>query len=120
MPYLARGSSRAVARPAGSRGGALSVADALRVAADVAAGLTALHRNGLVHRDVKPANILLRNGTALLTDFGLAKGEALTLLTEPGQLVGTPQYLAPELSREAARHPPLPTSTRSAASSSSA
>ena len=71
---------------------------ALRVTADVAAGLGALHGKRLVHRDVKPANILLADdGTALLTDFGLAKGEALTLLTEPGQLLGTPQYLAPEL-----------------------
>jgi serine/threonine-protein kinase len=70
----------------------------LQVSADVAAGLGTLHRKGLVHRDVKPGNILLtEDGTALLTDFGLAKGEALTLLTDPGQPVGTPQYLAPEL-----------------------
>jgi eukaryotic-like serine/threonine-protein kinase len=46
---------------------------------------------------VKPSNVLLDDGRALLTDFGLAKGAALTVLTRPGQLVGTPQYLAPEL-----------------------
>jgi serine/threonine protein kinase len=77
--------------------GALPVGDALSVAADVAAGLTALHRLGLVHRDVKPSNVLLGEDRALLTDFGLAKGAALTVLTRSGQLVGTPQYLAPEL-----------------------
>jgi serine/threonine-protein kinase len=99
VPYLA---TRFVAGPslaeALRRGGPLALERVLRVAADVAAGLGALHRRKLVHRDVKPANILLaEDGTALLTDFGLAKGEALTLLTAPGQVVGTPQYLAPEL-----------------------
>jgi serine/threonine-protein kinase len=78
-------------------GGALPVDDALKAAADVAAGLTALHDHDLVHRDVKPSNVLLEDGRALLTDFGLAKGAALTVLTGPGQVVGTPQYLAPEL-----------------------
>jgi serine/threonine-protein kinase len=82
--------------------GALAVDDALRVSADVAAGLTALHRGGLIHRDVKPSNVLLEDGRALLSDFGLAKGAALTVLTKPGQLVGTPQYLAPELLEGAA------------------
>jgi serine/threonine-protein kinase len=78
--------------------GRLPLARALQVAADVAGGLGVLHRKGLVHRDVKPGNVLLaEDGTALLTDFGLAKGEALTLLTDPGQPVSTPQYLAPEL-----------------------
>ena len=80
--------------------GALPVADFLRLAADVGAGLDALHRAGLVHRDVKPANIMLaEDGRAALTDFGLAKGTAYTVLTKPGQVVGTLDYLAPELIR---------------------
>ena len=81
--------------------GPLEVADLVRLAADVGAGLDALHRHGIVHRDVKPANIMLAtDGTAVLSDFGLAKGLAYTVLTKPGQLLGTLNYLAPELLRK--------------------
>jgi serine/threonine-protein kinase len=81
--------------------GPLAVADLVRLAADVGAGLDALHRQGIVHRDVKPANIMLAtDGTAVLSDFGLAKGLAYTVLTKPGQLLGTLNYLAPELLRK--------------------
>jgi serine/threonine-protein kinase len=72
----------------------------VRIASDVASGLDALHRAGLVHRDVKPSNVVLdETGRALLTDFGLAKSSAYTILTEPGRIVGTLDYLAPELFR---------------------
>ena len=78
----------------------LSLDELLRLVGEVAAGLDALHRSGLVHRDVKPSNILLRpDGSAALTDFGLAKSAAYTVLTRPGQVVGTLDYLAPELIR---------------------
>jgi serine/threonine protein kinase len=80
--------------------GPLPLADLLRLAAEVGAGLDALHERGLVHRDVKPSNIMLAtDGTAVLGDFGLAKGRAYTLLTTPGQVLGTLDYLAPELIR---------------------
>jgi serine/threonine-protein kinase len=70
------------------------------VVADVSAGLDALHGAGVVHRDIKPSNVLFdQDGTALLTDFGLAKGRAYTVLTRPGQVMGTLDYLAPELIR---------------------
>ena len=78
--------------------GPLRLEDILRLAAGVGAGLDALHEAGLVHRDIKPSNIMLnQEGSALLTDFGLAKGPAYTVLTRPGQVVGTLDYLAPEL-----------------------
>ena len=82
------------------RPGPLRLDGMLRVIAEIGAGLDALHRQGIVHRDVKPSNIMLReNGSAALTDFGLAKGAAYTVLTRPGQVLGTLDYLAPELVR---------------------
>ena len=80
----------------------LPLADTLRVAAEVGAALDSLHRSNLVHRDIKPSNILLdEDGNAMLTDFGLARGRAYTVLTKPGQVMGTLDYLAPELIRGA-------------------
>jgi serine/threonine-protein kinase len=77
--------------------GPLPVADIVRVATEIGSALDALHAAGLVHRDVKPANIMLEaDGSAILTDFGLAKGAAFTNLTQPGGIVGTMDYLAPE------------------------
>lgn len=80
--------------------GPLPVADVLEVAAHIGAALDELHRQELVHRDVKPSNIMLEeNGDAALTDFGLARGAAHTVLTQPGRVVGTMDYLAPEVIR---------------------
>jgi serine/threonine protein kinase len=78
--------------------GALAVKETVGYVRDVCAGLNALHDAGIVHRDLKPSNIIVdADGTALLTDFGLAKGRAYTVLTKPGQVMGTLDYLAPEL-----------------------
>jgi serine/threonine protein kinase len=72
----------------------------LRLTTEVASGLDALHAHGVVHRDIKASNLLIdENDSTLLTDFGLAKGRAYTALTRPGQVVGTLDYLAPELIR---------------------
>jgi serine/threonine protein kinase len=77
----------------------LPVADALQVVRQIGGALAAAHERGIVHRDVKPANVLLDNsGRALLTDFGIAKhlDEIESALTGHGMVVGTPAYLAPE------------------------
>jgi serine/threonine-protein kinase len=80
--------------------GQLSVEDTVRIAGDIAAGLDVLHGQGVVHRDIKSSNILIdQEGVGMLTDFGLAKGRAYTVLTRPGQVMGTLDYLAPELIR---------------------
>jgi serine/threonine-protein kinase len=80
--------------------GPLEVSEVVRIAGEVGSGLDALHRAGIVHRDVKPANIVLDPGAgARLTDFGLAKGEAYTVLTKAGQFIGTLDWAAPELVR---------------------
>jgi serine/threonine-protein kinase len=85
------------------REGRLAPKDAGRLVGEVASALEVAHRQGLVHRDVKPENILLdESGTALLTDFGIARrvnvareGGAQTL-SDSGLPVGTPEYMAPE------------------------
>ncbi|HUK94661.1 MAG TPA: serine/threonine-protein kinase [Gaiellaceae bacterium] len=78
--------------------GPLALSPMLRTISEVATALDTLHREGLVHRDVKPANIMIdESGISYLTDFGLARGLAATVLTQPGRVVGTLDYLAPEV-----------------------
>ena len=81
--------------------GPLSVVEILRIARQAAAGLAAAHAQGLVHRDVKPANILLADGIerVKLTDFGLARAADDASLTKTGVIAGTPQYMSPEQAR---------------------
>ena len=77
--------------------GPLAPGAAAAVCMQVAAGLGAAHERGIVHRDVKPANIFVsKDGRALIGDFGICKIEGSTQITRRDQLVGTPNYLAPE------------------------
>jgi serine/threonine protein kinase len=77
--------------------GPLPMAQVVRTALGVAAGLDELHRQGIVHRDVKPSNILIdAQGRAAVTDFGLARHVAETVLTSYGLVLGTLDYIAPE------------------------
>lgn len=81
----------------------LAVTEAVRIARDVAVALAYAHEHGIVHRDVKPDNILLdRTGHTLVTDFGIAKAAeeaksaAVGPLTTEGMVLGTPEYMSPE------------------------
>ena len=84
-----------------SRQGALDLVDVLRIGMQTAQGLAAAHAQGIVHRDVKPANILLEMGVdrVLLTDFGLARAIDDASITRSGLIAGTPQYMSPEQAR---------------------
>lgn len=81
-----------------SQDGTLQPRAAAEVGSQVLAALHRGHQLGVLHRDVKPANVLLERGTGrvVLLDFGIAKYEGSTELTRPGDLVGSPDYLAPE------------------------
>ncbi|HVA45817.1 MAG TPA: serine/threonine-protein kinase [Pirellulales bacterium] len=80
------------------RTGTLKLAEVLRIGTQIAEGLAAAHKQGLIHRDVKPANILLENGVerVKITDFGLARAADDVTITRPGEISGTPQYMSPE------------------------
>src|SRR5262245_39008951 len=82
------------------REGPLSIDDAVTIARETADALGYAHAQGVIHRDVKPENILLSSGHALLADFGIARviqelGDA-TLLTKTGISLGSPPYMSPE------------------------
>lgn len=78
-------------------GGPLDTAAAMHVLAEAALGLAAAHQAGLVHRDIKPGNLLLdRDGRVKITDFGISHAAGSAPLTTTGVLIGTPAYMAPE------------------------
>jgi serine/threonine-protein kinase len=83
------------------RDGPMDLKQVLRIGIQTAQGLASAHAQGLVHRDVKPSNILLENGVerVKLTDFGLARAVDDASLTQSGVVAGTPQYMSPEQAR---------------------
>ncbi len=77
----------------------LPIADAVRIASDVADALEYAHKRGVIHRDIKPENILLQDGHALVADFGIAlavQSAGGARMTQTGLSLGTPQYMSPE------------------------
>lgn len=80
-----------------ARAGTLPPRRVLEIVAQAADGLSCAHGAGLVHRDMKPANLLVRpDGSIKITDFGIARGPETLRLTRTGQVIGTPLYLSPE------------------------
>ncbi len=96
MPYIDGESLRTKL----NREGELPVGEAVRILKEVADALSYAHRNGVVHRDIKPDNILLSDGHAVVADFGVAKAvtasSGASSLTSLGVALGTPAYMAPE------------------------
>lgn len=98
MPYV-RGESL---RTKLLKGGELPVSETVRFLREVASALAYAHENNIVHRDIKPENVLVSGGSAVVTDFGVAKalsassGASGMSLTSMGVALGTPAYMAPE------------------------
>lgn len=78
-------------------GAPMAVADALDIAIQIAEGLDYAHRSGVVHRDIKPTNIMiLREGQVKITDFGIAHMRSAEVRTQTGVVLGSPKYMSPE------------------------
>jgi eukaryotic-like serine/threonine-protein kinase len=101
LPYFTMPFVRGESLRTRIRQGPVPLEESLSILRNVASALAYAHRQGIVHRDIKPENILLSEGTAVVTDFGIAKAvqaarRAGSEITQPGDYLGTPMYMAPE------------------------
>ena len=100
MQFVDGGSLRDVLRELSQQGKLMPTAQVLAIMRQMADALGVAHRAGIVHRDIKPNNILLRSdGTPILVDLGIAAVQSGPKLTRTGSLIGTPHYMAPEQAR---------------------
>src|SRR5207245_6339704 len=96
MEYLEGKDLRAVLREKGK----LTPEEAARIILQICRALEAAHSEGVIHRDLKPQNIMLdANGRAYVMDFGIARSAYLPGMTQTGALIGTPEYMSPEQAR---------------------
>lgn len=94
MPYIRGGNLQQRL----DREGPLGMRDVLQIGMQIAEGLAAAHRVGVIHRDIKPSNTLVEEGNdrVLISDFGLTRALDDATLTNSGVIAGTPQYMSPE------------------------
>jgi len=97
MEFVDGSNLKAYLKELTQEGRALPLEEAVRIVIDVAKALEYAHQRGMVHRDVKPANIMFtQEGSVILSDFGIARMVSSATLTASGGMVGTPAYMAPE------------------------
>ncbi len=100
MEFIDGGTLKTLLETMQARGASVSLDDAVRIILSVGSALKYAHSRGMVHRDVKPANVMITSdGHVILTDFGIAKIVSATKLTASGAMVGTPAYMSPEQGR---------------------
>jgi serine/threonine-protein kinase len=96
QPFIAMAYYKGVTLRRALNDGVLSIVDAIDVAAQIAEGLSAAHAHGVVHRDVKPGNVMLTDTGVKILDFGLARFIDSSQITAAGSVLGTASYISPE------------------------